>query len=69
MKKSQLEVLFQLGFFSYPQFYLLSIFYERMVNLANFRSNCLVPAFWNSTVAFVFSPEPSIFNTVPIPKR
>lgn len=23
MKKSQLEVLFQLGFFSYPQFYLL----------------------------------------------
>lgn len=43
--------------------------YERMVNLANFRSNCLVPAFWNSTVAFVFSPVPSIFNTVPIPKR
>ena len=36
---------------------------------ANFRSNCLVPAFWNSTVAFVFSPVPSIFNTVPIPKR
>lgn len=69
MKKSQLEVLFQLGFFSYPQFYLLSIFYERMVNLANFRSNCLVPAFWNSTVAFVFSPVPSIFNTFPIPKR
>ena len=64
MKKSQLEVLFQLGFFSYP-----SIFYERMVNLANFRSNCLVPAFWNSTVAFVFSPVPSIFNTFPIPKR
>ena len=52
-----------------PQFYLLSIFYERMVNLANFRSNCLVPAFWNSTVAFVFSPVPSIFNTFPIPKR
>lgn len=40
-----------------------------MVNLANFRSNCLVPAFWNSTVAFVFSPVPSIFNTLPIPKR
>lgn len=40
-----------------------------MVNLANFRSNCLVPAFWNSTVAFVFSPVPSIFNTFPIPKR
>ena len=60
---------FPAGIFSYPQFYLLSIFYERMVNLANFRSNCLVPAFWNSTVAFVFSPVPSIFNTVPIPKR
>ena len=67
MKKSQLEVLFQLGFFHI--YIRLFSFYERMVNLANFRSNCLVPAFWNSTVAFVFSPVPSIFNTVPIPKR
>ena len=66
MKKSQLEVLFQLGFFHIKQ---IIFFYERMVNLANFRSNCLVPAFWNSTVAFVFSPVPSIFNTFPIPKR
>lgn len=78
MKKSQLEVLSSWDFI-YQSVYIrvynqgdisrLFTFYERMVNLANFRSNCLVPAFWNSTVAFVFSPVPSIFNTVPIPKR
>lgn len=34
-----------------------------MVNLANFRSNCFIPAFWNSTVAFVFSPV--ILSSIP----
>ena len=40
-----------------------------MVYLANFKSSCFVPTCRNSTVAFVFSPEPSICVTVPIPKR
>ena len=43
--------------------------YPTMVYLANFSNSCLVPMFLNSTVAFVFSPVPSIFNTVPMPKR
>ena len=42
---------------------------DLMVKRANLRSNCLVPVFLNSTVAFVFSPVPSMRITVPMPKR
>ena len=38
-------------------------------SLANFNSSCFVPAMENSTVVFVFSPEPSTFNTTPTPTR
>ena len=43
--------------------------YAFTVSLANFSSSCFVPAFSNSTVAFVLSPLPSILRTIPLPKR
>ena len=42
---------------------------QSLVYLANFSSSCLVPVLRNSTVALVFSPVPSTFSTVPMPKR
>ena len=45
-------------------FYVLTMVYR-----ANFKSSCFVPTCRNSTVAFVFSPSPSICVTVPMPKR
>ena len=57
--------------------YSLSPFYHnssyelpyRILNFANFKSSCFVPALTNSTVALVLSPVPSILMIVPSPKR
>ena len=39
------------------------------VILANFKSSCLVPAFWKSTVALAEAPSPERAVTTPTPKR
>ena len=43
--------------------------YPTIVYFANFKSNCFLPEFLNSTVAFMFSPVPTNSTTFPIPKR
>ena len=40
-----------------------------ILKCANFNNSCFVPVCSNCTVALRFSPEPSIFVTVPLPKR
>ena len=43
--------------------------YFRILKRAKRNRSCFVPVCWNSTVAFVFSPVPSICLTSPRPKR
>ena len=50
-------------------FFIFFFIYERTTIFANFSNNCLVPAFWKSTVAFAEGPSPERSMTTPTPKR